>query len=75
MEHKTLFQRLNPDVLVAMYQDQEEYPYLISSILEELHNNYFVSDLKFGTVMSISSYCDDSLLTTFSESNFYQLFN
>jgi len=74
MIYKTLFQKLDSDVLIKMHNEQSEYPYLIGGIFEELHNNLAVSDLKLSSAVHIFSYSNDTF-APFTEKEFYKLFN
>ncbi len=72
--NKTLFQRLNPDVLIKIYSDQSELPNLTNSILKELHTTFFISEITLTSALSIFRYSKDTPCD-FNEGEFYKLFN
>jgi hypothetical protein len=67
-----LFDRLKPEYK-ALLQDQAElYPVAIASFMEEFRNEKFVIDLKYGTVVSLSNFCN---LVNYDISTIDNLFN
>ena len=71
---KTLFQKINPDVLIKMYDEQDKYHSLVELIINELNSTYQVTDLKYGTVIMIDTYAF-GYFEAFSESKIMNLFN
>ena len=49
MIYKTLFQKLDSDVLIKMYNEQSEYPNLIGGILKQLNQLIDVEDLRISS--------------------------
>jgi hypothetical protein len=70
---KTLLQRIDQDILDKINNDQEKYPGLAKYIINELHDNYAISDLSFTTIINLNSYAYGSR-DDICESQIYKLF-
>jgi hypothetical protein len=71
---KTLFQRIDPEVLKSIYDDQEQYPALVGSIIDELKCNVIVSDLSFGAAKNIYSH-KHGIFEDLTEHGLYKIFD
>ena len=73
MIYKTLFQKLDSDVLIKMYNEQSEYPNLIGGILEQLNQLIDVEDLSLRYAIFIFNYSTEKY-NAFNIKDFIQLF-
>lgn len=48
---KTLFERLKPEFREQLESQLEKYPKTIERIIDELKENYFYVDVKYGIVL------------------------
>lgn len=71
---KSLFERIDPDVISEMEKDAEKFPSLIESIEKELKTNWNVDELTFLTVRYIHQYKFGDYIP-FDIVGFYKLFN
>ena len=71
---KSLFQRIKPEVLTALYEDQKGLPNLVNSITKELKETLYIADVRLGTATRLYLYSTDKF-EVFSELGFYKLFN
>jgi len=55
---KTLYERLKPEHKAKLSGQFDSYPNAINSALVELHKEYSILDLRFGTVQSLAMYLD-----------------
>jgi len=56
MHYENLLLRLKPEILEAINNDMEKYPYLIEDIKKKLSSEISILDLKYGTALSLISY-------------------
>jgi hypothetical protein len=73
MIYKTLFQKLDSDVLIKMYNEQSEYPNLIGEILEQLNQLIDVEDLSLRYAIFIFNYSTEKY-NAFNINDFIKLF-
>ena len=73
MIYKTLFQKLDSDVLIKMYNEQSEYLNLIGGILEQLNQLIDVEDLSLRYAIFIFNYSTEKY-NAFNINDFIQLF-
>ena len=52
-----LFERLHPVYVDKLSKANLQYPDLIENLVENLEQEEFVTELKFGTVMDLRSLC------------------
>jgi len=63
-----LLERLKPSVAVRMEEEKKKYPTVIEYIEKELDSNWYVSDLRYKTVLWMKTYLDiDSPFDAFNE--------
>lgn len=55
---KTLFERLKPETLAILQSEADKYPNSVKSLIQELKCNCYVIDLSYGTVISLSNFCN-----------------
>lgn len=55
---KTLFERLKPEALAVLQSEGEKYPNAVKSLIQELKGNRYIIDLSYGTVISMSNFCN-----------------
>lgn len=53
---KNLFERLKPEIREAIENDLALYPSSMTELIEELSNNYFISDVRYGCIIHIQSH-------------------
>jgi hypothetical protein len=53
---KTLFDRLNPEVLEKLIIQQELFPNTMEKLFTDLQEKKFISDLLYDTILSIGSH-------------------
>ena len=53
----TLLERLHPIYQDKLSKANLEYPNMVAKICEELESTEFVTELKFGTIMDLRSFC------------------
>ena len=50
---KTVYERLNPDILASINKDKQEYPYTTKALKEKLKNTISWDELTIGDVRSV----------------------
>ena len=55
---KTLYDRLQPELLVNLNSNEPEYTDSVARVTKLLINNKFYSDLTIGEVESITTFCE-----------------
>ena len=55
---KNLLERLKPYIRENLESTKDIYPHSYKSFVEELSNSYAVTEVKFGTLTSLTSYTD-----------------
>jgi len=68
------FKKMKPESLKMIYDSLQDYPSLLSSIINELQTTYSMFDLKLGTATRIFTCCY-GVLESFNEYKFIKLFN
>ena len=58
-EPKPLYARLTPEALAILLSNKEEYPGSVNYLLEQLQNEVTISNLKYGDVISLVTFCTD----------------
>jgi hypothetical protein len=53
----TLLERLHPIYQDKLSKANYDYPNMVAKICEELEATEFVTELKFGTIMDLRSFC------------------
>jgi len=53
---KTLYERLKPEYKAELDEQAKAYPSAVASFIQELKDENFVMDLKFGTVVSLTNF-------------------
>jgi len=53
-----LLDRLKPSVAVRMEEEKKKYPTVIEAIEQELRNNWYVTELKYRTIIWMKSYLE-----------------
>ncbi len=53
---KTLFERLKPEHISSLDAKADEFPHLVKAIKLELQQNHHITDLKYGTVITMQSH-------------------
>jgi hypothetical protein len=49
---------LKPEYKAKLEEEAEFYPVAIASFMEEFRNETFVIDLKYGSVIALSNFCN-----------------
>lgn len=57
-QYHNLLERLDPKYMVILDKVEQEYPYSVKKIKDELASNLFYMDLTYGCVMSLITYLD-----------------
>ena len=52
-----LFERLHPVYVDKLSKANLQYPDLIENLVENLEKEEFVTELKYGTIMDLRSFC------------------
>ena len=52
----SLFDRLKPEVFAKLQKQGEEYPFAVASFIQELKDENFVMDIKYGTAVSLTNF-------------------
>ena len=60
---KTIYERLNPDILESIKKDLEKYPASTGALIERLQNANFWSELTVGSIGTIITHSHHSFLT------------
>lgn len=60
---KNLFERLKPEIIQVIEADLISYPTLTQGIIDELKGNYFITNLRYGLIISIESLYYDAYKT------------
>ena len=50
---KTVYERLNPDILASINKDEQEYPYTTKALKETLKNTISWDQLTIGDIRSV----------------------
>ena len=50
---KTIYERLNPDILASINADEQEYPYTTKALKEKLKNTISWDELTIGDIRSV----------------------
>ena len=50
---KTVYERLNPDILASINKDKQEYPYTTKALKEKLKNSISWDELTVGDIRSV----------------------
>ena len=53
MYMKTIYERLNPDILASINADEQEYPYTTKALKEKLKNTISWDELTIGDIRSV----------------------
>ena len=53
----TLFEKLHPVYKDKLSVANLEYPHLIGKLFDELENTQFVTELKYGSVLDLNTFC------------------
>tara|TARA_B100001057_G_scaffold29712_1_gene27076 strand:- start:634 stop:852 length:219 start_codon:yes stop_codon:yes gene_type:complete len=70
---KNLLERLKPYIRENLESTKDIYPHSYKSFIEELSNSYAVTEVKFGTLTSLTSYTDGKYGYTILD--LYEMFN
>ena len=60
---KTIYDRLNPDVLASIKADLEKYPASTGALIESLQKANFWSELTMGNICTIITHSHHSFMT------------
>ena len=50
---KTIYERLNPDILASINKDEQEYPYTTKALKEKLKKTISWDELTIGDIRSV----------------------
>jgi hypothetical protein len=53
---KNLLERLKPEILNEIEKTLGKYPLAVMELKQELEKLYYVSDIKYGTIVQLDSY-------------------
>ena len=56
MTKTNLLVKLKPEIRAEIEKDKDKFPYLYASIIKSLEENYWVIDLKYGTVLELEKH-------------------
>lgn len=67
---KTLFERLKPEFREQLESQLERYPSSIGKIIDELKENYFYVDIKYGTVLETGLFISGTFEDMFEDAKY-----
>ena len=50
---KTIYERLNPDILASINADEQQFPYTTKALKEKLKNTFTWEELTIGDIKSV----------------------
>lgn len=53
---KNLLERLKPEIANAINEAEIQYPLLVLELKNELSNLFYVSDLRYGSIVQLETY-------------------
>jgi len=53
---KTLIDKLKPEILAAILEDEKQYPAITGTLLEDLQKNDYVLNMTYGSARLLMSY-------------------
>jgi len=53
---QNLLEQLKPEILKVIEESAEKYPSIVKELKQELQNQYYVSDMRYGTFVHLSGY-------------------
>ena len=57
---KNLLQRLKPEIVKNLYNQEKEYPTLVGDLLKILSSEVAVTNMKFGDLTNLGNFCEKS---------------
>ena len=72
-QYYNLLERLDPKYMVMLDKVEQEYPYSVKKIKDELANNLFYMDLTYGCVMSLVTYLNLDIINMYTLSLLFSL--
>ena len=53
---KNLLEKLKPEIINQIEESVDRYPLAVQDLKNELENLFYVSDVKYGTIVQLDSY-------------------
>lgn len=53
---KNLLEKLKPEILNQIEESVDRYPLAVQDLKNELQNLFYVSDVKYGTIVQLDTY-------------------
>lgn len=53
---KNLLEKLKPEILKELDKSADKFPSVIKEIKDELESLYYISDIRYGTIIQLDSY-------------------
>jgi len=60
---KTIYEKLNPDILASINADEQKYPYATKALKTKLKSEKFWTSLQIDTIQMIITHSHESFLT------------
>ena len=68
---KNLLQRLKPEIVKNLYNQEKDYPNLVKDLLKTLSSEVAVTNMKFGDLTNLGNFSEKSPNTVLE---FYEMF-
>lgn len=68
---KNLLERLKPEIVKNLYNQEKDYPILVGDLLKILSAEVAVTNMKFGDLTNLGNFCENSPNTVLE---FYEMF-
>jgi len=68
---KNLLERLKPEIVKNLYNQEKDYPILVGDLLKILSAEVAVTNMKFGDLTNLGNFCEKSPNTVLE---FYEMF-
>ena len=69
---KNLLQRLKPEIVKNLYNQEKEFPRLVGDLLKILSSEVAITNMKFGDLSNLGNFCENSPNTVL---DFYEMFD
>tara|TARA_B100000900_G_C20529166_1_gene695571 strand:+ start:247 stop:459 length:213 start_codon:yes stop_codon:yes gene_type:complete len=69
---KNLLQRLKPEIVKNLYNQEKEFPRLVGDLLKILSSEVAITNMKFGDLSNLGNFCENSPNTVLE---FYEMFD
>ena len=69
---KNLLERLKPEIVKNLYNQEKEFPRLVGDLLKILSSEVAITNMKFGDLSNLGNFCENSPNTVL---DFYEMFD